>query len=235
MSASMDQELEARSSPKGFLDLTGQRFGKLFVVERADSTHYGATRWRVRCDCGKEKLAFAANLRRGTSQSCGCGTTKWTHRQSGGRNGLPSGAYKSWHGMLQRCVNSKCEQYSRYGGRGISVCARWYSFENFYNDMGARPFGKSLDRIDPNGNYEPGNCRWASTLEQARNTRANVVDLDRVQEIIGRFEYGESRASIGRRFGIPASYIGKIISGGVWREVERSYLNRTREQVNGGS
>lgn len=209
-------------------DLTGTRFGRLAVIARAPSTSYGATRWHVKCNCGRDRIAFAANLVRGATTSCGCGVPRLTHGQSGGRNGTPSGAYSSWHHMIQRCLNPKNERYPDYGGRGILVCERWLSFDEFFADMGPRPCGMSIERKDTNGSYEPTNCRWATTQEQTRNTRATVVTVDTVQEIIGRFECGESRASIGRRLGISASYVGKIISGNTWREIDRPYLKQER-------
>lgn len=89
--------------------------------------------------------------------------------------GYGCGAYRAWTGMLARCRNKNCPSYPIYGGRGIKVCERWHSFKNFWTDMGDRPFGKTLDRINNDGNYEPGNVRWASRAEQNRNTRRNRI------------------------------------------------------------
>jgi len=214
-------------------ELTGQRFGSLAVLERAPSTAYGATRWRARCDepCGKEIAVLAAALVLGRSKSCGCRQHRRGHGQSGGRGGKPSGAYRAWHDMLQRCTNPNRAKYSNYGGRGITVCARWLSFENFHADMGDRPPELTLERKDVNGNYDKDNCRWGTTREQSRNKRSTVVTFDGVQEIIGRFEHGEKQVSIAKRFGITASYAGDIIRGKVWLEIDRPYLlNQKRSE-----
>ena len=220
--------------PKSVLkDLTDQRFGKLVVLERALSTSYGATRWKVRCDdpCGKETVVFSTALLLERTKSCGHGHAR-THGQTGGRGGKPSGAYRAWHDMLQRCTNPNHEKYADYGGRGVMVCSHWCSFENFYADMGDRPHGMSLDRKIVDGGYDVGNCRWSTTREQSRNKRSTVVTLADVQEIISCFERGEKQASIARRFGIAANYIGQIVCGNVWPEVERPYLAHGKRSTN---
>lgn len=94
-----------------------------------------------------------------------------------GRRGKRTPTYKSWKRMRARCHNENCDKYQYYGGRGISICSRWDSFENFLEDMGERPEGASLDRIDVDGDYEPGNCRWATVTQQMRN-RSNTVWID---------------------------------------------------------
>ena len=128
--------------------------------------------WNCRCDCGVDVVVLAENLRAGLSKSCGCYRAEFLRSVSvrhghtlGGRN---SPERQSWRGMKDRCTNPNHMGYRRYGGRGITVCERWLnSFENFYADMGLRPPGTSLDRWpDPDGNYEPGNCRWATAQEQ---------------------------------------------------------------------
>lgn len=219
--------------PKSVLkDLTGQRFGKLVVLERAPSTSYGDTRWWVRCDdpCGRETIVFSAALTRGQTKSCGQGHAG-THGQTGGRKGKASRTYQSWRSMIDRCFNPKRAKYADYGGRGITVCARWLVFENFYADMGDRPSGMSLEREDVDGNYEPGNCRWGTSREQSRNKRSTIVTFDDVQEIIGRFEHGEKRVSIARRFDIGAGYVGDIIRGKVWPEIDRPHRAHWKKPV----
>jgi hypothetical protein len=156
------------------LDLTGQVFGRLTALSRIDKP--GESKWLCRCECGNIKEVFARKLTRKATQSCGClhremvGARFATHRMS------ESPEYRVWAGMKRRCYAPKAPHYECYGGRGITVCDQWLnSFESFYQDMGPRPSARhSIDRIDVNGNYEPGNCRWATIKQQRRNTRSTT-------------------------------------------------------------
>ncbi len=161
-------------------DLAGQVFGRLLVVSRADNV--GAkVAWLCQCACGSEKIVMATNLLAGTTVSCGClrsehqsaRIAKRNLRHGHNRSGQESRTHKSWVSMLTRCGNPNHKSFASYGGRGIQVCARWKRFENFLADMGERPDGKTLDRIDVNGNYEPANCRWATPSEQQKNKRGS--------------------------------------------------------------
>jgi hypothetical protein len=154
-------------------DLTGQRFGSLIVVARAPNAGRSLV-WTCQCDCGSTKDVRAGNLQSGHTQSCGCRRREVASLAAIARSTKHGMAqtreYNSWVAMKDRCSNPSHRAYPRYGGKGISVCVRWIvSFENFYADMGPRPAGTSLDRRNSNGDYEPGNCRWATALEQRHN------------------------------------------------------------------
>jgi hypothetical protein len=156
-------------------DMTGQRFGRLMVLQRAP-TRIRKARWDCVCDCGVRTTVFGASLRRGLTTSCGCRKAEALERlQFKTRHGATdSPAHRSWMSMRQRCLNSKNPAFHNYGGRGITICDRWSSFENFLADMGQPPDGMEIERNNVNGNYEPGNCRWATPQEQANNKRATV-------------------------------------------------------------
>lgn len=133
-----------------------------------------------RCDCGAEKVMLVSNVLGGKSKSCGCVGRKKTIERSTkhghAKRGEHSDLYEVWAGMMARCTKPYRPDYHRYGGRGIRVCDSWTVFENFVSDMAPRPEGMILDRFpDSNGNYEPGNCRWATPKEQANNRRSNVM------------------------------------------------------------
>lgn len=161
------------------LNKIGDVFGRLTIIGPGEP--YGPrnkTRWYCRCVCGNTILTYASALRQGATRSCGCARREnvaaamTKHGQS--RAGHASGAYKSWRAMMGRCLNPKHTAYPSYGGRGITVCDRWLIFTNFYSDVGDRPEGSTLDRIDNDKGYNPDNCRWLSKAEQQRNRRDNV-------------------------------------------------------------
>lgn len=150
------------------LELAGMRFGRLTVVGRVLGVP-GVSAWQCSCDCGGAKLVAGKYLTVGVVASCGCLVT--THGHSAG--GRRSKTYMAWDSMRSRCNNPKHAAYDDYGGRGIKVCEHWSKFENFFADMGEKPAGLSLDRIKNDEGYSKENCRWATKIEQNRNTRGN--------------------------------------------------------------
>lgn len=159
-------------------EFVGRKFGRLTVISKLGSNKR-RTVWLCICDCGTFASADRNALNTGTKKSCGC----WRHEHGKSRglqnkkHGMAtSSTYKSWRAMRTRCLNPRDEHWENYGGRGITICKRWMdSFENFLSDMGIRPHGRTLDRININGNYEPENCRWSTPTEQSRNQRRNRV------------------------------------------------------------
>lgn len=151
----------------------GVKLGRLLLLSSAKID--GRVRWLCRCDCGREKRIRDDALRSGATSSCGClSVEKSTERVS--RHGLHKApGYSSWNAMISRCTRPENDNFKHYGGRGISVCERWKSVELFLEDMGRPSPGQQIDRIDVNGNYEPGNCRWVSAKENANNRRNNVL------------------------------------------------------------
>jgi hypothetical protein len=159
-------------------DLTGQRFGRLVVVRRADtpSDNGGNARWHCRCDCGNETDVLGFHLRQGRTVSCGCLQKELaraactTHGQTGSR------LYVIWGSMRARCENPHNQHYDNYGGRGITVCEEWHDFVNFMQWAERTGYRENLtiDRIDVNEGYNPVNCRWVTMHEQNRNKRNNI-------------------------------------------------------------
>lgn len=163
--------------------MTGESFGDWVVTSRDHRPDKAHPYWLCRCKCGKIKSVRGVTLRRGESTSCGCRVKEYRAVKHGhSPRGNASGTYISWRGMLARCGligdTSKVPDYKYYGYLGVQVCERWLDFKSFLHDMGQRPPNASLDRINPFGNYELANCRWADAHTQKHNTRRNYKPTD---------------------------------------------------------
>ena len=164
--------------PRGLIDITNQRFGALRAVEYVGPIKYGRASWRCTCDCGQSVIVDARTLRTGMKKAC-CLNGHFWQQETGAYGGLSrkhSAEYRALYDARRRCEDRRHWRYKDYGAKGIRVCDRWHDFKNFLADMGPRPSKNySLDRYpDPHGNYEPGNCRWATREEQHRNMRNSV-------------------------------------------------------------
>jgi hypothetical protein len=194
-------------------DLTGQRFGRVLVLSEARSAN-GKLRWFCRCDCGNEVMLRPQHLADGKTKSCGC-----YRRSANGHAHTPT--HTVWSGMIARCTRPNNRSFKHYGSRGITVCGRWLIYENFLADMGERPPGKSLDRINNSGNYEPENCQWATKNEQQRNKGNNRV------LVVGGARMTLAEAS--ERFGVKVGTIWARLESG-WSD-ERAALVPLRGTV----
>lgn len=157
------------------LEIRGKRFGKLVAITPAGINRSRLVLWKCVCDCGQEIIVTGANLASGNSKSCGCARSaslrlrNTTH----GKSRRYRSTYTTWRAMITRCTNPKIKCWKHYGGRGITVCDRWLnSFDNFLDDMGEKPPGMTIDRIDSDKGYCKDNCRWATQAEQTRNRRS---------------------------------------------------------------
>ena len=183
-----------------YKDLSGEKYGRLLVIERHGSSACQKATWLCQCDCGNTTIVTTGSLHNGNTSSCGClykEVRPYTARKHGESQ---TRLYSIWKAMNKRCNNNNTGRWNRYGGRGITVCKEWqddyipfrdWSLQNGYSD------NLSIDRINNDGNYEPSNCRWATTTQQANNTSHNVwIKHD------GRIQ---SMSQWGAELGIPIS------------------------------
>jgi len=159
------------------------KYNRLTLIKEVEPYIWGTRKYRkflCLCDCGNEVEVRLDKLKRGSTKSCGCFNFELISKPHGPRNakhghtigGKPTPEFYSWWSMKMRCTNKNAKHYQYYGGRGITVCNEWFnSFENFFKDMGNRPDGMTLDRINNDGNYEPSNCRWSTPSQQLKNRR----------------------------------------------------------------
>lgn len=158
-------------------DLSGEKFGRLTATERSSNDDRSRATWKCFCECGNTIIVQATSLKTGNTKSCGCLKSDTSRELAGPLNrthGMTrTKTHNTWTSMLQRCYYEGHKSYVDYGGRGITVCHRWMLFENFLSDMGDRPDGMVIGRINNDGNYEPGNCQWEDWFQQGNNKRTN--------------------------------------------------------------
>ena len=203
----------------------GERFGRLIALQliRSKSAKRSVFSCRCRCDCGARLDVVENNLRTGNTQSCGClqrevMSERITHGHA--RQDQHSAEYRTWQGILTRCTNVHVRSWKNYGGRGIAVCERWQkSFDAFLADVGPRPSAKhSIDRFPNNdGDYEPGNVRWATKQEQRANQRPrklSPLDVDHIRILAGQ---GWMLKVIARLYNVTGGHISEVVAGKVHR------------------
>jgi hypothetical protein len=213
-----------------FIDLTGQKTGLLTARKRVDSDKHGKVKWECLCDCGNTVDVIASRFNTGKTRSCGClrvlRTIQRCTTHGDANHHHRTAEYRAWLGMKARCFKPTTTEYHRYGGRGITVCERWKtSFKSFLQDLGRKPSKRhSLDRFDNDGDYEPGNCRWATRKQQNKNKtfgygNCKLTDIQ-VRQIRAILASGQRQSSIALRFKICETTICNINTGKAYRRVD---------------
>ncbi len=214
---------QAIPTHRNFKDLTGKKFGRLLVISYAGKNYEKRSVWNCTCNCGNKRIVRTSCLTNGHTESCGCisldraSTLHLTH----GMTKVPE--YQSWKRMKRRCFDPKIWSFKYYGGRGITVAKEWAdSFETFFAYVGPKPSpGHSIDRIDNNGNYEPGNVRWATKTEQAQNTRSiRIITFNGISMPVPAWEdkLGFTRGTIRQRLNRNGWSIEEAMTTSVVRE-----------------
>jgi len=221
------------------IDLTRQRFSMITVLRKGDPRPNGGSNWICLCDCGKEFIAIGSAIRTGKRKSCGCLSEGWAAfmgsnpeyiekraakriKHGHKRTRRVSVEYRTWLGMKRRCYDPKFKDYPNWGGRGIRVCDEWlHDFVAFYEYLGDRPEGDfTIDRLDPNDHYRPGNVRWAHRTERGQKHRRNLTEID-----IGGIHF-ESIAAACRHFGVRLTTAHERIRAGVDLRIAVSHAGR---------
>ena len=209
------------------IDLRGNRVGRLTIVDRADSikSPCGTVKavWNCICDCGKTVSVRSGSLINGHTLSCGCLVVETSRalriketRHGHSRLGKVTPTYQTWRAMMGRCLNAQHKDFPRYGARGILVCQSWEIFDNFLMDMGARPHGTTLDRIDGEGNYELANCRWGTPHQQSQNQSTTKLNPLKIRNIR---KDQRTNCEIAATYGVSASSISNIRLGKSWKNI----------------
>lgn len=200
---------------KNLIDLRGKRFGRLVVLE-----YVGDSRWKCKCDCGMIVYPSSGNLRKGDIRSCGCLRREEASKAHRTHGESKTRLYRIWKAMRKRCNNPNDECYRLYGGRGITVCEEWSKYEHFKEWAIANGYSESLsiDRINPDGNYEPTNCRWATASEQSINKREDCfklshADVKFIREKFRPYSKDFSGRQLAKQFGVSPSVISNIAHG----------------------
>ena len=158
------------------IEMVGKQFGRLKIIKDNGSNNNGRATWLCLCDCGENVIVEGKSLRNGNTKSCGCLNREIVASKAKTHGMCGTSTYITWMGMLTRCTNSNQATYKNYGERGITVCKRWLNFELFYNDMGERPAGLTIERKNNELGYSPDNCIWADRTTQARNQRIHTAN-----------------------------------------------------------
>lgn len=198
-------------------DLAGMRFGRLLVESKSQSIRKSGALWNCVCECGKTTAVDSMKLRKGLIVSCGCFHREMTaaiNRSHGLAN--KSKTYRTWKEMRQRCNNPNNDKYQWYGGRGIAICSRWDSFENFHADMGDRPDGMTIDRIDNDKGYSPDNCRWLPQLEQTRRQAKNKLSAELAVKLKADRDAGMTFQEIGQKYGVSKTAAHRCCTSRTW-------------------
>lgn len=208
-------------------DLSGTILGRLTIIKEAEpyirpGNGERQRQWLCQCSCGKILVMRQCNLMRKATRSCGCYTSEITTKRNTKHGKTNTSEFNIWNAMKDRCFNTNNHAYKYYGGRGITVCDRWKdSFENFLEDMGERPSKKhSIDRFpNNNGNYEPGNCRWATMIQQGRNKRDNRLNEEIAEQIRNaNLKDRKSKKEIANKYGVGEHAIYDVLKGATWKK-----------------